>query len=1106
MQLSQAVRPLLARPHPGLVEPPGTISVLTTISNRPSRRLFLSRPRFCTTPRWFKCATSRSETHRPTSPSVPCTTDPGLTPSSLPYASDPAIVPASVVGASPAEAVVRTRVSGAVMFPSVTTRHGRVRSYPAPTSTFRDGGASTSTAAVPGSVRIVRCYSWRSCASLPGRTRLRIVSHWRPNSGGGATAAADGSDADAVPGRGTNDGLKSCTDRGCDSTGTSDSGSSAAPLSPERILLASEAYVEAWWRGVARGAAAAEEELKQLVVTVSAGGGGEGGGSGRGDGGEGAAAAAAAAAVGGPGVAGAAGSGAVDVGDAAAQQQQQQSLAKGPHRHYHTPQQQYQQHHLRKEQRLHRLQQHPHLHDDNYQQHVEEQHQQEEQGHHQREVLALMPDGVLHKQPLRGYDALVGQLAAQHAEYHRVQYRPITSAASPTSSCGYVLGEYRMQDVGGLAGHPATFRVSRGYCLFKLRLDPASGRISRGWVRRQLTQEERDERVWDPVHVYPAAFPLERLHLTRDGKPDPQVMEEAACAWVAAQAKPSQRSPLPSIGIEMNITMSSGSSEWRASGTTANDRSRLALLPQEQSGYAGARSAQDGEGNRKRGAGAAAAKAGEEVATEDAYAHAAGSGSGLAVKSDVDPGAADKTPQVVSPGAGTGVGELAAESTVGAAAGESEGGYCGGGGAAVSRGLQSLNTGGFITSTSPEGAIWNGGEVESNRPGSSTGGGKADSDAATAPADVITGDAAESPREIMSRTREGPDKRTMEAASADALSNVSAPSTASAAAAAATAAAPHSRTTAIATAAQARLVDQVLAPDCRLLDAYGIWPDPDDDGPYGYGGRRQHAVVGAQEVLHRIQAQQRRCSQVEPLLYDVAVSQYHNIAFVHWINIVTPAPEPPSTKPSPQLQKPISALGAFAATAAADVATTAASTASIAATFAAFGASSGDEERRQATEPKQPTQQPASAINLTQPSEVLKQQADLAQQQQGHPAGAEPVLASGSGKMVLVDGNGGGRQLGLQDLRIPMPSMPNIPQITQIPMQILTLLLLPLPKRRWRRNNARGSRPRCRHRRRLHRHRCHTSRSAWRRCCSLTRARCRTSGYSEAPSITSVGS
>ena len=44
------------------------------------------------------------------------------------------------------------------------------------------------------------------------------------------------------------------------------------------------------------------------------------------------------------------------------------------------------------------------------------------------------------------------------------------------------------------------------------------------------------------MHVYPAPFPMERLHLTRGGRPDAAAMQEAACAWVAAQAKPRRRS------------------------------------------------------------------------------------------------------------------------------------------------------------------------------------------------------------------------------------------------------------------------------------------------------------------------------------------------------------------------------------------------------------------------------------------------------------------------------------------------------------------------------------------------------------------------------------
>lgn len=43
----------------------------------------------------------------------------------------------------------------------------------------------------------------------------------------------------------------------------------------------------------------------------------------------------------------------------------------------------------------------------------------------------------------------------------------------------------------------------------------------------------------DPVHVYPAPFPVEHMHLTRGGVPRRHAVEEAACAWVAAHASSS---------------------------------------------------------------------------------------------------------------------------------------------------------------------------------------------------------------------------------------------------------------------------------------------------------------------------------------------------------------------------------------------------------------------------------------------------------------------------------------------------------------------------------------------------------------------------------------
>lgn len=375
-------------------------------------------------------------------------------------------------------------------------------------------------------------------------------------------------------------------------------------------------------------------------------------------------------------------------------------------------------------------------------------------------MLVLVPDGVCQRKGVQGYDALMAALAVQHAEYHKVQYRPVASAtAAPSSPSAYVLGEYRMQDVGGLAGHPATFRVSRGYCLYKLQLGPG-GRITRGWVRRQMTQEERDERVWDPVHVYPAPFPLDRLHLTRDGTPNPAAMEAAARAWVAAHAMPPPPPPPP---------------------------------PQTTTAAAVS-------GNEEKAATAAAGSGGQQL----------GQQSEQEAK----------------------VGELAA-------------------GAGDGSGSEGLSDEERVVEAAAEAAVEEMGRMQQ-------------------------------------QDREGEKTEKEEQQDGAAADGDGAPAR-------------------VPSAEQERLMQGMLAVDCRLMDAYGVWLDPEDlygsavHPTYGgtYGGRRPTAVVGAKRIVHRLMAHQQQCSSVEPHLVDVAVSEEHNLAFVHWVNTVTPAAAPPPSPPPP---------------------------------------------------------------------------------------------------------------------------------------------------------------------------------------------------------------
>ncbi|GFR50180.1 hypothetical protein Agub_g12321 [Astrephomene gubernaculifera] len=581
--------------------------------------------------------------------------------------------------------------------------------------------------------------------------------------------------------------------------------------------------------------------------------------------------------------------------------------------------------------------------------------------------VELVPDGVLHKRPLRGYDALISHLAVQHTEYHRVQYRPVVSAASAPSHCAFVLGEYRMQDVGGLAGHPATFRVSRGYCLYKLAVDPHSGRIVRGWVRRQLTQEERDERVWDPVHVYPAPFPLEHLHLTRGGRPDPRVMEEAACAWVAAQATAPPQPPPPE---QKQDEEKETDGKVSTSAEHQHQQQQQTLTGAKELGRV---TTPGGQGGGEAAVDVAASSGGPKAE------EAEGAGAPQAALSDAS-GDEVSEPTSAAPAAARTEPNTGGERE--ATADREKGSNGAGSGVDADGGLQSISTAGFINSVSPHVSSLGGAAGEISSTGSSAAGresggggsssehggsGGGDAEAAPAPAP------APAPAAMAAGGVEGGSA----AGGKEPLSPVSSSSSTTAEASEAAAAVPNSPAVTT-TRAQARLTNQILAEDCRLLDAYGIWPGPEEDhGPYApsysgtYGGRRPQAVVGAQRVLHRIQAQQQRCLRIEPVLRDVAVSEDHNIAFVHWTNTIVPAPEPatPAAAPAAPLQQSaaaklspsaaalsrtervygrgaadvaavstaaasVASAAAQAASAAADAATTAASAASVAATSA----------------------------------------------------------------------------------------------------------------------------------------------------------------------------
>jgi hypothetical protein len=51
-----------------------------------------------------------------------------------------------------------------------------------------------------------------------------------------------------------------------------------------------------------------------------------------------------------------------------------------------------------------------------------------------------------------------------------------------------------------------------------LALELQAGKVGRLWLRRQLTEEDKDELLHDPVHCYPIPFPKDHLQLTSAGE------------------------------------------------------------------------------------------------------------------------------------------------------------------------------------------------------------------------------------------------------------------------------------------------------------------------------------------------------------------------------------------------------------------------------------------------------------------------------------------------------------------------------------------------------------------------------------------------------------
>eukprot|EP00775_Hariotina_reticulata_P004499 gene4499-4752_t len=114
-------------------------------------------------------------------------------------------------------------------------------------------------------------------------------------------------------------------------------------------------------------------------------------------------------------------------------------------------------------------------------------------------------------QDSKGFSQVLAELERAHLEYHRSEHRPMLYAASVPSQRVYALVEGRYQDVGAMPGHPATFRVSKVHHILALQV--AGGRVVRLWLRRQLTEEDKDELLHEPLACYSCPFPRESLRL-----------------------------------------------------------------------------------------------------------------------------------------------------------------------------------------------------------------------------------------------------------------------------------------------------------------------------------------------------------------------------------------------------------------------------------------------------------------------------------------------------------------------------------------------------------------------------------------------------------------
>lgn len=60
-----------------------------------------------------------------------------------------------------------------------------------------------------------------------------------------------------------------------------------------------------------------------------------------------------------------------------------------------------------------------------------------------------------------------------------------------------------------------SYRISKVYHIISLLV--RNGQVEKLWLRRQLTEEDKDELLHDPLTCYPAPFPRDNLMLTDAG-------------------------------------------------------------------------------------------------------------------------------------------------------------------------------------------------------------------------------------------------------------------------------------------------------------------------------------------------------------------------------------------------------------------------------------------------------------------------------------------------------------------------------------------------------------------------------------------------------------